>query len=203
MIAGMIPMAIGLSESGQQTAPLGRAVIGGVLALFIFARRRHLPFATWLDVLAPPLALGQAIGRWGNFFNQELYGAPSNLPWAIYIDPQHRYPGYQNVAYYHPLFLYESLWNLANMALLLWLSHRFRDRLRPGDIFLIYLIVYPVGRFLLEFLRMDASQVAGININQTIMGIVALVSAAVLVIRHLRRLQPDARRSISMDEQSH
>ncbi len=178
------------------------AVIGGVLALFVFSRRHHLSFPLGLDLLAPSLALGQAIGRWGNFFNQELYGAPSNLPWAIYIDPQHRYPGYQNVATYHPLFLYESLWDLANMALLLWLSRRFRDRLRPGDIFLIYLIVYPVGRFLLEFLRMDASQVAGINVNQTIMGIVALVSAATLVIRHVRHFQSGTR-VIPMDEQIH
>ncbi len=161
-------------------------VVGGVLALFWFTRRHHLSFFTWLDLLAPSLALGQAIGRWGNFFNQELYGAPSNLPWAIYIDPQHRYPGYENVAYYHPLFLYESLWNLANLALLLWLSHRFKNQLRSGDIFLVYAIVYPLGRFLLEFLRLDSSMVAGININQIIMGAIALVSALALVIRHVR-----------------
>jgi phosphatidylglycerol---prolipoprotein diacylglyceryl transferase len=178
------------------------AVIGGVLALFIFARRHHLSFSLWLDLLAPPLALGQAIGRWGNFFNQELYGAPTNLPWAIYIDPQHRYPGYENVAYYHPLFLYESLWDLANMALLLWLSRRFHDRLRSGDIFLIYLIVYPVGRFLLEFLRMDASQVAGININQIIMGAIALAAAATLAIRFTLRMQQNRHPSVSIDEQT-
>jgi phosphatidylglycerol:prolipoprotein diacylglycerol transferase len=161
-------------------------VIGGVLALFWFTRRRHLSFVTWLDLLAPGLALGQAIGRWGNFVNQELYGAPTHLPWAIYIDPQHRYPGFQNVAYYHPLFLYESLWNLANMALLLWLSRKFQNWLRPGDIFLVYLIVYPFGRFMLEFLRLESSQVAGININQVIMGGIALVSAITLVVRHTR-----------------
>jgi phosphatidylglycerol---prolipoprotein diacylglyceryl transferase len=161
-------------------------VIGGVLALFWFTRRRHLSFVTWLDLLAPGLALGQAIGRWGNFVNQELYGAPSNLPWAIYIDPQHRYPGFQNVAYYHPLFLYESLWNLANMALLLWLSRKFQSWLRPGDIFLVYLVVYPFGRFMLEFLRLESSQVAGININQAIMGGIALVSAITLLVRHTR-----------------
>lgn len=161
------------------------AVIGGVLALFIFARRHHLSFPLWLDLLAPSLALGQAIGRWGNFFNQELYGAPTNLPWHIYIDPQHRYPGYETIAYYHPLFLYESLWNFMNMALLLWLSRRFQKRLRTGDLFLIYLIVYPIGRFLLEFLRIDASQVAGINANQTVMGVVAVVSIIVLIARHI------------------
>jgi phosphatidylglycerol:prolipoprotein diacylglycerol transferase len=161
------------------------AVVGGVLPLLWFAHRHHLPVLTWLDLLSPSLALGQAIGRWGNFFNQELYGAPTNLPWAIYIDPQHRYPGFENVAYYHPLFLYESLWNFANLALLLWASRHFKNRLYPGDIFLIYLIVYPLGRFLLEFLRLDSSMVAGININQIIMGAIALVSALVLIARHV------------------
>jgi phosphatidylglycerol---prolipoprotein diacylglyceryl transferase len=160
------------------------AVLGGVLAVFLFSHKHHLQFSLWLDMLAPSLALGQAIGRWGNFFNQELYGAPTNLPWAIYIDPQHRYPAYDTVAYYHPLFLYESLWNLANMALLLWLSRRFKNWLHPGDVFLIYLVVYPVGRFLLEFLRMDASQVAGMNINQIIMAVVALISILVFLTRH-------------------
>ncbi len=176
------------------------AVIGGVLALFFFARKHHLSFPLWLDLLAPSLALGQAIGRWGNFFNQELYGAPTHLPWAIYIDPQHRYLGYANVAYYHPLFLYESLWDLANMAFLLWLTRRFQDRLRPGDIFLVYLIVYPVGRFLLEFLRMDASQVAGINANQAVMGVVALAAAVALVVRHTNRFQSGSRQAISIKD---
>jgi phosphatidylglycerol:prolipoprotein diacylglycerol transferase len=103
------------------------AVAGGAIALYFFGRRHNLPFLIWLDILAPALALGQAIGRWGNFFNQELYGAPTSLPWAIYIDPQHRLAGFENQAYYHPTFLYESIWNLANMALLLWLSRRSKD----------------------------------------------------------------------------
>jgi phosphatidylglycerol---prolipoprotein diacylglyceryl transferase len=160
------------------------AVIGGAFAVFLFSRKHQLNFATWLDILSPALALGQAIGRWGNFFNQELYGAPINLPWAIYIDPQHRLPGFENQAYYHPLFLYESLWNLANVAFLLWLGRRFGDRLRSGDIFFIYLLTYPVGRFLLEFIRLDSSQVAGLNANQTLMAVVALVSISVLFLRH-------------------
>ncbi len=160
------------------------AVVGGAIALFIFMRRRGLSFARWVDFIAPGLALAQAIGRWGNFVNEELYGAPTNLPWALYIDPQYRLPQYKNVAYYHPLFLYESLWNLGNMALLLWVSKRYKDRLLPGDVFLVYAIVYPVGRFLLEFLRLDASMVAGININQWIMAGIALVSLAALILRH-------------------
>lgn len=162
------------------------AVIGGLIVLFFYTRRHKLDFAEWTDIVAPSIALGQAIGRWGNFFNQELYGAPTNLPWKIYIDPQHRLTGFTDAAYYHPLFLYESLWNLGNMFLLLWISRRFTDRLKTGDLFLIYLITYPVGRFLLDFLRLDASRVAGININQTVMAVVAVLSAAALLWRHRR-----------------
>jgi len=160
------------------------AVIGGALALFFFARRYKLNFVEWVDIAAPGLALGQAIGRWGNFFNQELYGAPTNLPWKLYIDPLHRLPGFTDQAYYHPLFLYESLWNLANMGLLIWLTRRFSDRLKTGDVFLIYLVIYPLGRFLLEFLRLDSSQLGGINANQTFMAIVAVLATAALLWRH-------------------
>jgi phosphatidylglycerol:prolipoprotein diacylglycerol transferase len=160
------------------------AVIGGLIALYLFSRRRQLNFAVWADITAPALALGQAIGRWGNFVNQELYGKPTNLPWAIRIDPAHRLPGYENIAYYHPVFLYESLWNLANMGLLLWLGRRYQERLKTGDLFLIYLIVYPIGRFFLEFLRLDSSQVAGLNANQTLMLIVLVLSSAALLWRH-------------------
>ncbi len=160
------------------------AVAGGILAMWVYTRRKKLSLITWLDITAPGLALAQAIGRWGNFFNQELYGAPTNLPWKIYIDPAHRLPGFQDFSYYHPLFLYESLWNLANMAILLWLSRRFSDRLKTGDIFLSYLVIYPVGRFLLDFLRLDASRLAGINANQTLSAIVAVVAAGVLIWRH-------------------
>lgn len=163
------------------------AVIAGVIVLFFYARKNKLNFAEWTDIAAPGLALGQAIGRWGNFVNQELYGAPTNLPWKIYIDPAHRpaaFAGYVDIEYYHPLFLYESLWNFGNMLLLLWLSHRFPDRIKDGDIFLVYLVVYPVGRFLLDFLRLDASMVGGININQTIMAVVAACAALALIVRH-------------------
>ena len=164
------------------------AIIGGALALWIYCRNKKLTFLTWLDVVAPGVALAQAIGRWGNFFNQELYGKPTNLPWKIYIDPLHRVAGYQNYDYFTPLFLYESLWNLLNMAVLLWLGRRFEKWLKPGDLFFIYAILYAIGRFLLEFLRLDASQVAGINFNQTFMVIVAVVSGVAFFLNHhLRR----------------
>jgi phosphatidylglycerol:prolipoprotein diacylglycerol transferase len=163
------------------------AVIGGVIALLWFCRRRKIDFRQWTDIAAPGLALGQTIGRWGNFFNQELYGRPTTLPWAVHIDPQHRVPGFENYETFHPLFLYESLWNLGNMIFLLWLARRYEDRLKAGDVFLVYLVSYPVGRFFLEFLRLDASQVAGLNANQTLMLVVALAAGGLLFWRHYRQ----------------
>lgn len=165
------------------------AVLGGAAALWIYSRRRKLSMLAWVDIVAPGLALAQAIGRWGNFVNQELYGAPTNLPWAITIDEAHRLPEFKDIATYHPTFLYESLWNLANMAFLLWLGRRFASKLKPGDIFLAYLIIYPVGRFMVEFLRLDSAQVGGINFNQWLMAAIAVASAVILFIRH--RNQPN------------
>ena len=163
------------------------AVIGGALVLYFYSKARQINFAEWADIAAPSLALGQGIGRWGNYFNQELYGAPINLPWKIfYIDSEHRLSGYKDVEYYHPLFFYESLWNFFNMFLLIWISRRYADRLRTGDILLVYLIVYPLGRFFLDFLRLNASMIGGININQSIMAVVAVCSAISLYFRHRR-----------------
>ena len=164
------------------------AVIGGAVALWIYTRKNKLSFGAWVDTVAPGLAIAQAIGRWGNFFNQEVYGLPTNLPWGIFIDPQHRLPEFASFERYHPLFLYESIWNILNAGLLIWVGSRYRDRLKSGDIFLIYLMVYPVGRFLMEFLRLDSSQIAGINANQTFMAIIAVAAAAFFVIR--RRMTP-------------
>ncbi len=163
------------------------AVIGEGLALYWFCRRRGLLFGAWADLAAPALALGQAIGRWGNFVNQELYGRPTDLPWAITIEPQYRLPEFQDQTHFHPLFLYESLWNLANVFFLLWLGRRYSDRLKVGDIFMVYLITYPFGRFLLEFLRLDSAEIAGINANQTLMVVVALAAAVALVYRHRQK----------------
>lgn len=158
-------------------------VIGGMLGLWIFARRNGLRFLVWTDIAAPGLALAQAIGRWGNFFNQELYGPPTDLPWGIPIEPQYRLSEYAEYTHFHPLFLYESIWNILNMALLLWLERRYGERLRPGTLLLVYLIVYPVGRFLLEFIRPNSPLVGGLQTNQVIMGVVALVSGILLVWR--------------------
>ncbi len=161
-------------------------VIGGALALWFYTRRRGLDFRVWLDLVAPALPLGQAIGRWGNYFNQELYGKPTDLPWKLYIDPAHRLPGYEDVAYYHPLFAYEMLWNLLNMAVLLYIGRRWAKRLLPGDLFLLYLAIYGFGRFWLEFLRLDISPVVGLNVNQTLMAAVTVGSLGTLYLRHRR-----------------
>ena len=160
------------------------AIIGGALAMWVYCRNKKISFMNLADTVIPGVALAQAIGRWGNFFNQEVYGLPTNLPWKMYIDPAHRVPGYQNYDYFHPLFLYESLWNLLNMAILLWVARRFEKWLRPGDIFFMYMIMYSIGRFGLEFLRLDASQVGGINFNQTFVVIVALVAGLFLFLDH-------------------
>jgi phosphatidylglycerol:prolipoprotein diacylglycerol transferase len=143
-----------------------------------------MSFMMWADIAAPGVALAQAIGRWGNFFNQELYGKPSSLPWAIFIDPAHRVPGYTQYSTFHPLFLYESLWNLLNMALLLFLDRRIPEKLKNGDLFLIYCIGYPFGRFWLEFLKLDSPQAGTININQTVMLGVLVIAVVLLIWRH-------------------
>lgn len=167
------------------------AVMAGVLALWLYCRKKKLSFVTWLDIIAPGLALAQGIGRWGNFFNQEVYGLPSTLPWAIKIDAAHRLPQYAQFETYHPTFLYEFIWNLVNMGVLLWLGRKFPEKLKQGDIFLVYCIIYPVGRFLLEFIRIEYSPIAGINFNQTLMAVIAIAATAVLIVRHLKKKTPE------------
>jgi len=189
-------IAVGLTTKFYLTHPLDAinirngglgipgAVIGGMLALYFFCRKRKTSFALWVDIAAPGLALGQAIGRWGNFINQELYGPPTDLPWGIFIEPQYRLPGFLEFERFHPLFLYESLWNLMNLGVLLWLGMKYKDKLKTGDLLFVYLIIYPIGRFLLEFIRLNSAEIAGINANQTIMLIVAVLSAIMLFVRH-------------------
>lgn len=172
------------------------AVAGGMLGLYLFTRRHKLNFAKWADMAAPGLALGQAIGRWGNYVNQELYGAPTTWPWAISIDPLNRVPGFTDPALkFHPVFLYESIGSLFIMLALLYIARRFGDRLKNGDLFLVYLILYPALRFLLEFLRLDSSQILGINANQTLMLVLIVVAGYFLMQRHrrVRRHELEAR----------
>lgn len=180
-----------LIASWQGGLGIPGAVIGGVLGLWIFARRNGFKLSLLLDAAAPGLAIGQAIGRWGNFVNQELYGPPTNLPWGIYIRPENRLPGFQAFSTFQPLFLYESILDLANAAFLYWLWRRYGDRFKRGDLFLAYLVTYPIIRFGLEFLRIDFVPMFGINFNQTLMLVIALASGAALYLRH-RQSTPES-----------
>ncbi len=159
-------------------------IIGGAIALAIYCRAQKQNFFEWTDIIVPGLLIAQAIGRWGNFVNQEVYGPPSDLPWAIYIDPAHRLPGFETVERYHPLFLYESLLTLLGGLLLLYIARKYKDKLFTGDLFLMYLVYYPLVRFGLEFIRLDPSAVGTININQTVMLIVGILALLILVLRH-------------------
>lgn len=164
-------------------------IAGGVLAFSIFAWRKHLtPLARWLDIGAPGLILAQAIGRWGNFINQELYGPPTSLPWGIRIDAQHRIPPFTDLTRYplettrfHPVFLYESLWNLGVFIVLMVIGRRFESRLKDGDIFAFYLIGYGLGRILVESLRPDAWLLSGIPTAQIVSAGSILLGVALIV----------------------
>ena len=132
------------------------ALLGGGLALWWYCRRKRQSSWAWADILAVALPLGQAIGRWGNYFNQELFGRPTSLPWGILIDPTHRPAGYELVRYYHPTFLYESLLNAALGLVLWWL---YRRRKQTGVVLSAYLAGYGVIRLLMEQLRLDETPV--------------------------------------------
>lgn len=158
------------------------AIFGGLLGVGLYARRHKLRLLPWADRVAIAMPLGQAIGRWGNFVNQELYGRPSNLPWAIKID--FPIPPYTDETHFHPLFLYESLWSLALFVLLLYLWRKRRQQFQLGDFTLMYIMGYSVARFLLEFIRVEIPKVGSINASQII---TALMFFGALIIFLARR----------------
>ena len=163
------------------------AVAGGILAIFVYARWQKLDFLTWVDIAAPSLALGQSIGRWGNFFNQELYGYPTTVPWGIPIDLQHRLPQFTSLpesTRFHPTFLYESLWNFLVFLILIYMARKHGDRLLKGDVLLLWCILYPLGRFLVEFQRPDAWMLGPMAAAQVVSLLIMLAAAAILVYRH-------------------
>ena len=140
------------------------AVALGAVGAWFGCRRRGVRLADFADALAPGLVLAQAIGRWGNYFNQELYGAPTHLPWALRIDPAHRPANSPGVALYHPTFLYESLWDVGVMFLLLYLDRRYHPR--RGRLFAAYVMAYTAGRAWIEALRIDhANHFLGLRLN--------------------------------------
>lgn len=158
------------------------AIIGGALVAWVACRFKGVSFAALADTLAPALALGQAIGRLGNWFNQELYGLPTDLPWALEIDPQHRLPGFEQYATFHPTFLYELLWNLLVMGILLWADQRFR--LGRGKVFALYIALYGFGRFFTEAIRTDYSYdtFGPIRFNQLVAALICLAGVAALIL---------------------
>jgi phosphatidylglycerol---prolipoprotein diacylglyceryl transferase len=147
------------------------AIIGGVIAALIFAKLKKISFWQLADLVAPSLILGQAIGRWGNFFNSEAFGSPTNLPWKLYVPLDRRPPSLANFEYFHPTFLYESLWNLMVFALLLTLFFRAlsgKPRLKLGTLFLVYWVTYSLGRFWIEGLRTDSLMLGSLRIAQMV-----------------------------------
>ncbi len=134
------------------------ALIGGCCAVFLVCKIKRVSFGDVFDVIVPSLALGQAIGRWGNFFNNEAFGLPSNLPWKLYIPDIFRPKLFQSTEYFHPTFLYESLWNIFIFSMLIFLFYqgkRGKINLPSGALSCIYLIGYSLGRVWIEQLRID------------------------------------------------
>nr|WP_237743601.1 prolipoprotein diacylglyceryl transferase [Pleurocapsa sp. PCC 7319] len=147
------------------------AIIGGTIATILFARWKRISFWQLLDLVAPSLILGQAIGRWGNFFNSEAFGKPTDLPWKLYIAPNYRPLELLNFDYFHPTFLYESLWNLGVFILLLslffWGLQPY-NRLKTGTLAAVYLIAYSLGRVWIEWLRTDSLMLGPLKIAQIV-----------------------------------
>ncbi|MEW6636379.1 MAG: prolipoprotein diacylglyceryl transferase [Actinomycetota bacterium] len=164
------------------------AVAGGFLGVLLFSWFQGINPLTFADAAAPGLVLAQAIGRWGNYFNQELFGRPTDLPWGIRIDPENRPAEFAEAEAFHPTFFYESVWNLLVCLVLLWVARRFADRLKAGDVFLLYVSLYSVGRFFVETLRVDPAFIIGGTArgNLFVSSVLALGFALILLLRHSR-----------------
>jgi phosphatidylglycerol:prolipoprotein diacylglycerol transferase len=150
------------------------AILGGIIGLWFYAKKKD-KLVKLLDVGAVGLPLGQAIGRWGNFFNQELYGKPTDLAWGIYIKPENRLLSVMGYEKFQPLFLYESILSLLIFLILWWLVKDKKVKVGESGLFITYLGLYGLGRFFLEFLRIESWRIAGINVAQGIsLGLVLL-----------------------------
>jgi prolipoprotein diacylglyceryl transferase len=159
------------------------AIAMGALGVVIGARVKGIKVLPVIDAMAPGVLVAQALGRWGNWFNQELFGRPTDLPWALEIDPENRPEGYFQYATFHPTFLYECLWALAGAALLVWLDRRFR--LGHGRVVALYVMVYTAGRGWIEMLRIDDVQmqdVLGLRLNVWTSIVLFVAAAAYFVV---------------------
>lgn len=180
------------------------AVALGALGAWIGTRRLGVPLPPLADAIAPGIALAQAIGRWGNWFNQELFGGPTDLPWGLQIDPVHRPAGFESVATFHPTFLYESLWLVGVAVVVIWADRRFT--LGHGRAFALYVALYCLGRVWIEYLRVDpANTVLGLRLNvwtALLVGIGAVVYLFLSARRRPGRETPDEvdpRRATAVD----
>jgi prolipoprotein diacylglyceryl transferase len=140
------------------------AISLGALGAYIGCRRRGVKFLAFGDALVPAIAVAQGIGRFGNWFNQELFGRPTEVPWALQIDPEFRPLGFRNFSTFHPTFLYEALWDVGGAGLLIWADRRFR--LGHGRVIALYVMAYTAGRGWIEMLRIDeANHILGLRLN--------------------------------------
>jgi prolipoprotein diacylglyceryl transferase len=173
------------------------AVAGGALGAWYACRRHGLLLPPLGDALAPGLAVAQAIGRWGNWFNQELFGEPTTVPWGLEIDPQFRPDGYEQFATFHPTFLYESLWCLL-VALVVWWADR-RFRMGHGRVFALYVALYCLGRLFWEILRIDtATLIFGIRVNIFTTILIGLGAVVYLVVS--ARMRPGREETVYRKE---
>ena len=156
-------------------------ILFGTVAAMWAGKRRGIKPVDLLTAGAPTLPLAQAIGRWGNWFNQELFGRPTTLPWGLKLSPEKVPVGYPINTTFHPTFLYESLWNFALCGFLLWIDRRYR--LRPGRLFLVYLVGYGIGRFWIESLRIDfAHKFLGLRVNEWMSLVIVAFGATLLIV---------------------
>ena len=162
----------------------GALILGPLVGVWL-ARRRRLPILKSLDVAAPSIAIGQAIGRWGNFFNEEAFGRPTSLPWKLSISPDNRPLEFRQYDYFHPTFLYESLWDLGLFIVLVWFV-RPAFRRRPGAVFFCYVGLYSLGRFAIEPLRVDSFWLGDFRVPQ-LASVLGLIVAAIGLTVLLRR----------------
>ncbi len=162
------------------------AVAFGGLGAWIGARRAGVLLPPIADAIAPGIVVAQAIGRVGNYFNQELFGAPTDLPWALEISPAHRPAGYEQFSTFHPTFLYESLWLIGVALVLVWADRRFR--MGHGRVFALYVLLYCAGRLWVELLRVDtANTIFGVRVNVWTAGLVGIGALVYLVISARKR----------------
>jgi phosphatidylglycerol:prolipoprotein diacylglycerol transferase len=163
----------------------------GAIVMYFYLRRNKMDVWLFLDAVAPMTLLGQALARPANFINQELYGQPTTLPWGIPIEAAHRIGVYRDLALYplettrfHPTFAYEMLWNFAAVALILYLSRRFADKMKPGAAFFLWLVLAGLGRFWIEFFRTDQPHVGGSWISTTQVVTLLMVLAGALLLAY-------------------